>query len=403
MKKRIITLTSVILILVMLTGCVATDTTTLYNDGNDISVDKSSYVEAIYSSVYSKIEQEMYSKLYSELYSEFVTNGIDADTLQQQIYQVVDGAAKGNIGITNYQEKDGVVAAYATGSGVIYERLSLTDSTYKYRYYFITNEHVVDGGVKFTADFSDETSIEATLVGKDATTDIACLYFDTDRVFQVVSLGNSEEVKVGSIVLAVGNPKGQTLYGSVSFGIVGGTNRNLIEGSTTNSINEYIQHDAAINAGNSGGGLYNLDGECIGINSVKYVSSEIEGLNFAIPINLVKEVCSELREYGTYSGTVSFGVTVAPVSSLTAKGRTEYNVPESVTTGVVVIEVTSGGSSDGVLEANDIIIKCDSIVVETTSNLATVLSKHRIGDTISITVLRAGVETELSLTFKRSS
>ncbi len=403
MKRKIGIIFSIILMSFTLTGCTISFGNATTQTTNDFEIDKSSIVAEIYSQVYEQAKSDLYDDIYSALYEEFVGGTIDAETIQKQIYDVIEGNGQGNIGITNYTTTDGVEAPHATGSGVIYKKVSLESGSYLYRYYFITNQHVVENGTSFTANFSDGTSISAQLIGKDETTDLAVLTFDTNLTFQVVPLGDSEDLKVGQFVLAIGNPKGSSLYGSVNFGIISGLDRNLLDDDgAVNTISSYIQHDAAINPGNSGGGLYNLDGECIGINSVKYASTDVEGLNFAIPINLVKTVISYLEEGNEYTGNVSFGITVTSVESLTSAGRTEYSVPDGVTSGVLVIEVTETGSSYGVLEANDIIVSINGNTISTTSDIGAYLQNAKIGDTAAIGIIRGGSNMTVNITFRRA-
>ena len=418
MKKSILFFIS-ILSLTLLSGCFTyqrstTQTSTTFLTESPLDYNK--IQSEIYSKVYSEIKRDIYDQLVDELKQEFLNGTIDYDDLQSRIIKTVSIATKGNVYVLNqkYNDNHELVAA-SSGSGVIFDSISDPSEFSDYesntlekehRYYVITNEHVVKNGDGFQIVFEDDTSVDAFLIGSDDTNDIALLYFDSNNTYNVMTLGNSDEISIGEIVLAIGNPKGESLFGSVTMGVVGGVNRNLIDSNgTKNTINKYIQHDAAINGGNSGGGLYNLDGEVIGINSVKYVStstSEIEGLNFAIPINLVKDIISEIRQFGKYDGTVTFGITVTEVGALTSAGRANYNVPDEVSDGVIVISITAGGSSYGVLLENDILIRADGETVLSTSDLAKVLSRHRIGDTINLTVLRNGVETELSLTFHRT-
>ena len=403
MKRKIGIIFSIVLMSFTLTGCTISFGNATTNTTTNFEIDKSSIVAEIYSQVYEQAKSDLYDDIYSALYEEFVGGTIDAETIQKQIYDVIEGNGQGNIGITNYTTTEGEQTPYATGSGVIYKKINLEGGSYLYRYYFITNQHVVEDGTSFTADFSDGTSISAQLMGEDETTDLAVLTFDTNLTFQVVPLGDSDDLKVGQFVLAIGNPKGSSLYGSVNFGIVSGLDRNLLDDDgAVNTISSYIQHDAAINPGNSGGGLYNLDGECIGINSVKYASTDVEGLNFAIPINLVKTVISYLEEGNEYTGNVSFGITVTSVENLTSAGRTEYSVPDGVTSGVLVIEVSETGSSYGVLIANDIIVSIDGSTVSTTDDLGAYLQNAKIGDTASIGILRNGSNMTVNITFRRA-
>lgn len=404
MKKKILSILLILIFTVMLTGCSLdfSRTSTLTTIDANSAVDRKSIADDIYDRVKDQVEADLYTEIYNQLLEEFGDATITWETLQREVYSVVDGAAKSNVSVTNYKTNtNGEISASSYGSGVIYERENLTGDGYKYRYYVITNQHVVSGGLRFGVGFEDETSIDAILVAADETTDIAVLYFDTDREFTIAELGSSSDLKTGTFVLAIGNPKGSTLFGSVTFGVISGNNRNLIDGDSVNTFLFYIQHDAAINSGNSGGGLFTLDGKVIGINSVKYASSDIEGLNFSIPIDLVKEVVSQLRETGYYDGTVSFGITCTAVSGLLNAGRVEYNVPDNITEGLLVISVAEGSSSDGVLAANDIIIKANGADVKDSSDLQPILKSSRIGDSVELVIVRGGEEQTVTVTFKR--
>ena len=402
--KKIISLLLFIICLISLTGCSLDNftRTTITTQNANNAVDRKSIADEIYDRVKDKVEADLYNQIYNELLEEFGDTTITWETLQQEVYNVVQGAGKSNIGVTTYKyNQNGEISASSYGSGVIYEKEDLTDSEYKYKYYAITNEHVVNGGVKYGVEFEDKTSLDATLIAADETTDIAVIYFITDRELTVAELGTSKDVKTGTFVLAIGNPKGSTLFGTATFGIVSGNNRNLIDGDSVNTFLFYIQHDAAINSGNSGGGLFTLDGKVIGINSVKYVSDNIEGLNFSIPIDLVKEVARQLRETGSYDGTVSFGITCTAVSGLLNKGREEYHVPDDVLDGILIISVAAGGSSEGILEANDIIVKANGMDVKDTPDLAPILASSKIGDTVELDIIRNGEAQKVTITFKR--
>jgi len=420
--KKIMSLLILCLLAFSLSGCViirGTGTTAekaqkTYKQ--ESTIDKESIIKDIYDDIYEQIESDLRESITGDLIKEFGSGEVSLDSLQEEIYKVVSTASKGNIGITTrVSNGKGDEVAYATGSAVIFDKttskgeMDPTDLEEGYnRYYFITNHHVIENGTSFLATFEDETAIDAYLIGSDETTDIACLYFDSKLTYVVNPLGDSDALKVGSIVLAIGNPKGETLYGSVTMGIIGGKNRNLLEtasdgSQTRNTIVSYIQHDAAINSGNSGGGLYNLKGECVGINSVKYAASDIEGLNFSIPINLVKKVIQEIRLTGSYSGNVSLGISCTEVCALTKDGRTTYKVPAEVTSGVIVLLIDEAKSAYGILQEYDIIIKIDDTVIEDSSDIRFVLNDHVIGDTVSITVIRDGSETTVDLTFKRNA
>lgn len=268
-----------------------------YSDYQDL-------VDQLYQMVYEDIYEELYNELglqdmidealYEEIYAdvegrlaELISGGEFAlyiDDLQQQIYDVAELTELSVVGVTNYLGEE----AQSLGSGVIYKYESVSD-----RYFVITNEHVVEDGDNFRIVFVDGTYVIGDLLGYDSNVDIAVLTFsgaDLDREVAVSPLGDSDTEPIGSFVIASGNPKGYDFYGSVTMGILSGKDRDL----ETPGV-RYLQHDASINSGNSGGPLYNLDGEVIGINVSKYAATDIEGMGFAIPINLVKTVIADIE------------------------------------------------------------------------------------------------------------
>ncbi|MFA5035887.1 MAG: trypsin-like peptidase domain-containing protein [Candidatus Izemoplasmatales bacterium] len=227
------------------------------------------------------IYEEIYAQVEAQLWAQIETGNITVvmDDFLDQLLNVADITNHSVIGVSTFNNSEGI----SLGSGVIYYFDELHNI-----YYLITNHHVVDGGNNFKVVFADGTEVTATLLGADEDIDIAILSFEGDELDQdiVVSiLGNSDVLTQGTIVLASGNPRGYNFFGSMTMGIVAGVNR-IIDDNT----NPYIQHDAAINSGNSGGPLYNLCGEVVGINVSKYAITDIEGMGFAIPINLVKTV-----------------------------------------------------------------------------------------------------------------
>jgi len=262
-----------------------------YSDYQDL-VDQiyADIYDDIYQSVYDEISSMVTQDLYDEIYAAVENNLVSVFTedevqvylqaLQNEIYSVKDIVDTSVVGVSTYEGTTGV----SLGTGVIYYYDELSDT-----YYLITNEHVVDGGDNYRVVFSDESYVVATLLGVDADVDIAVLSFsgtELERTITTATLGDSSIVLPGTMVLAAGNPQGYSFYGSMTLGIVAGVNRVVDEDSPV----LYIQHDASINAGNSGGPLFNLEGEVIGINVLKLASTDIEGMGFSIPINTVKEV-----------------------------------------------------------------------------------------------------------------
>lgn len=278
-------------------------TTTLTQEGivGYTYVNVEDLIDQLYADVYEQIYSELYAELSASLTADLdeavyqavlekIQEKIDSgeiavplETFQEQIDSVVALASKSVVGVTTYSGTE----AQSLGSGVLYHY-----SSANHRYYLITNHHVIDGGDNYKVVFEDGSSVTATLLGSDADVDIAVLSFSSNGLFQdleVSPLGDSDLLTKGRIVLACGNPQGYDFFGSVTMGVVSGTNRTV----GTDSV-LYIQHDASINAGNSGGPLYNLAGEVVGINVSKYASTEIEGMGFAIPINTALEVVQSI-------------------------------------------------------------------------------------------------------------
>jgi len=250
--------------------------------------------DEVYQNVYDDISSMLTDQLYEEIYAEVTQNLSDilsseeipvyVQNLQNQIYDVTAIIENSVIGVSTYNGTTGV----AIGSGVVYSFNASTNT-----YYIITNQHVVDGGDNFKVVFSDSSFVVATLLGVDNDVDIAILSFSgvgLERTITVSNLGDSSALLPGTVVLAAGNPQGYDFYGSVTMGIVAGINRDV----AGDGIVGYIQHDASINSGNSGGPLYNLFGDVIGINVSKFASTDIEGMGFAIPINQVIEVIQSI-------------------------------------------------------------------------------------------------------------
>ncbi|MGI6392174.1 MAG: S1C family serine protease [Candidatus Izemoplasmatales bacterium] len=234
--------------------------------------------EALYEEIYDNVEAKFNNLIESGELSLYI------DDVQQLIYRVAELTELSVVGVTSYLGQ----GAQSLGSGVIYKHDGISDL-----YYVITNEHVIDDGDNFRIVFVDGTYVVAQLLGFNKNVDIAVLTFSGSNLAREVALsplGDSDLQKVGSFVIAAGNPKGYDFYGAVTIGILSGKNRDL---NTPGVL--YLQHDASINSGNSGGPLYNLDGEVIGINVSKYASTDIEGMGFAIPINLVKTVIQEIE------------------------------------------------------------------------------------------------------------
>ena len=258
--------------------------------------------------------------------------------------------------------------------------------------YILTCAHVVSGASQITVTIGD-TDYTATVVGEDDTSDVAVLKIDATGLTPA-TVGDSDSLSVGDSVLAVGNPLGE-LGGTVTSGIVSALNRSVtIRGTSSTNTMSLIQMDASVSPGNSGGGLFNMNGELIGLVNAKSSSSNAEGLGFAIPINDAIQVAQDLLENGYVSGRPYMGITYIAVTD--AQTAAQFNVNAY---GVYVVDVVQGGPADKAgLKVGDRIVSIDGTEIARKDDLGTLMQQHTAGDTLSITVARDGQMQTVSLT-----
>mgnify|MGYP003096805272 FL=1 len=258
--------------------------------------------------------------------------------------------------------------------------------------YILTCAHVVDGASTITVTIGDK-DYTATLVGEDTTSDIAVIKIDADGLTPA-TVGNSDSLKVGQSVMAVGNPLGE-LGGTVTGGMVSALNRSVtIQGSSSVNTMSLIQMDASVSPGNSGGGLFNMNGELVGIVNAKSSSSDAEGLGFAIPINDAIKVAQELLENGYVTGRPYLGITYLAVTDAQTAAQLGVNAY-----GVYVVEVVKGGPAEKAgLQAGDRIVSVDGTEIASKDDLGTLMQKHAAGDTLSITIARDGQMQTVNVT-----
>ena len=246
--------------------------------------------------------------------------------------------------------------------------------------YILTCDHVVSGASNITVTIGDK-DYPATIIGEDSTSDIAVIKIEADGLTPAI-VGDSDKLAVGDNVLAVGNPLGE-LGGTVTSGIVSALNRSVS-----------IQMDASVSPGNSGGGLFNMNGELVGIVNAKSSSSDAEGLGFAIPINDAIKVAQDLLENGYVTGRPYMGITYLAVTDAQTAAQLGVNAY-----GIYVVDVVSGGPADQAgLKAGDRIISIDNTEVAQKTDLGTLMQEHSAGDTLSITIARDGQMQTVSLT-----
>lgn len=259
--------------------------------------------------------------------------------------------------------------------------------------YIVTNNHVIENTSKITVTTRAGKSYDAKLIGADSTSDLAVVKIDANNL-QPAVLGDSSKLHVGDTAVAIGNPLG-SLGGTVTNGIISALDREI---TIDNQKMHLLQTNAAINPGNSGGGLFNSKGELIGIVNAKSSGDSIEGLGFAIPINRAKDIITNLINNGYVKGRAALGVTLAT-------GNTS-NSPfsDDNTTQVYIYKVESGKAADKAgLKAGDQILKIDNEKISDMSDVTSIISSHKAGDTVKITVLRDNETKTISVTLGEAS
>ncbi len=248
--------------------------------------------------------------------------------------------------------------------------------------YIVTNNHVVEGASKVEVTLNDKRLYEAKVIGTDPSTDLALIKIDETKLPYLI-YGNSDELQIGEWVLAIGNPF--NLTSTVTAGIVSAKARNINILGSSSAIESFIQTDAAVNRGNSGGALVNNDGYLIGINAaIASQTGAYEGYSFAIPVNIVKKVMDDLLSFGEVQRAY-IGVSIRELTPDYAK---ELGVDPN---GVYVTSVTeSGGAALAGIKGGDIITSIEGITVNSTAQLLEVIGQHRPGDNLSLAVLRDG-------------
>jgi len=260
--------------------------------------------------------------------------------------------------------------------------------------YIVTNNHVIEGASTITVTTNDGTIYDASLVATDEQEDVAVIKIDGKNLTSAV-YGNSDEVVVGELAVVIGNPLG-SLGGSVTAGIISALNREVtIDGKTMT----LMQTDAAINPGNSGGGLFNSKGELIGIVNAKTAGTEIDGIGFAIPVNKVSEVASQLVKNGYVKGRAYIGITYVDCTSI--QNALSYGVRNL---GIYVADVIEDNAKKGGLEKGDMLYYVGDTKISSSADLSKALQGKKVGEKIKITVVRNDeiIDLEVTLSEKKN-
>ncbi|KAB7665312.1 PDZ domain-containing protein [Bacillus sp. B1-b2] len=318
-----------------------------------------------------------------------VSVGVETDVIK-----AVEKAADSVVGITNLQSSefwaDETAAEEAgTGSGVIYKKSGK-------KAFIVTNNHVVQGATEIEVTLSDGKKISAKLIGGDIWTDLAVVEVNANEVSKVAEFGDSSTLKAGEPVIAIGNPLGLTFSGSVTQGIISGLERtipvDINEDGLADWQSEVLQTDAAINPGNSGGALVNIEGQLIGINSMKIAESSVEGIGLAIPINSAIPIIEDLEQYGEVKRPY-MGLELQSVSDIPGYYQQEaLKLPEDITTGVAVKVVTPDSPAQQAgLKELDVIVELDGKEIPDLISLRKHLyTEKKIGEKMKIKFYREG-------------
>ena len=277
------------------------------------------------------------------------------------------------------------VPTLSSGSGVI-----ISDDGY-----IVTNNHVIKGADEIEVILNNKKTYKAKIIGRDAAIDLALLKIEGDT-FSAMPYGNSDKIEIGEWVLAIGNPF--NLTSTVTAGIVSAKARSLGMGSRT-SLEAFIQTDAAVNPGNSGGALVNTQGELIGINTaIASKTGSYVGYSFAIPVNIVRKVVADLMEYGEVQRAL-LGVTIYEINAHSAEELGVNNLE-----GVYVNGVNpNGASAEAGIKIADVITHIDGIAIKNSSELYEIIGTHRPGDKIRVSLLRRNNKIELDLILKNKN
>lgn len=324
--------------------------------------------------------------------------GDTTNVVQNATYATTDltkAAEKGNLKTVALDTGNG------SGSGAIYQ--SVEDDG-KYLVTIITNYHVVTTNKEVDVLFANGQTIVGNVVGGDIFTDLAVVKVETNFQVEAFTIGDSSTLKLGEWVLAIGSPLGLEFSGSVSEGIISGTDRILGVDLNKDGVDDWdmlvLQTTAAINPGNSGGPLTNLNGDLIGINSMKISQSSVEGMGFAIPINEVIPIVEQLINTGDVVRPL-IGLSARSLSDFTMAQRSYYGLPLDVENGIVITDVIPKSAAEKAgLEVSDIIIKINDEEVKSFKEFRINLYKHKKGDLLSLEVHRGKEVIEVDVTLE---
>lgn len=318
--------------------------------------------------------------------------------VETDITKAVDKASDTVVGITNYRAGSFWAQSQeaGTGSGVIYKKEGNVA-------FIVTNYHVIENADQLEVTLPDGSKLEAELLGGDIWTDLAVIKVDGTGITRVAEFGDSDALKLGEPVIAIGNPLGLEFAGSITQGIISGLERTVPIDFNNDGIADWnaevLQTDAAINPGNSGGALVNIAGQVIGINSMKIAQQEVEGIGFSIPINIAIPIIEDLEQFGQVKRPY-MGVSLQDLAQIsTYHLQQTLKLPPNVKSGLLIAEVVPASPADRAgLRQMDVIVKLDDQEIHNMIDLRKHLyTKKKIGDSVVVGFYRDGKYEEVTL------
>ena len=352
-------------------------------------------------------------------------NQPESDQVKEQTTYSIDGSAYRTVNLSQDNYPDFTYAAESAVDAVVFVKVTIkTNQQYNidpfFRFFFgdqipqereqqgsgsgviirqdgyiVTNNHVVQGANKIEVTLNNNKTFEATVVGTDPATDVALIKIDAEGL-PIVPIGDSDKLRLGEWVLAIGSPLGEQLRGTITAGIVSAKGRSMPNTTGEFRIESFIQTDAAVNPGNSGGALVNKAGELVGINTaIVSQTGAYSGYSFAVPSNIVKKIVGDLIDFGSVK-RAKLGVAMSPVTEKNAK-----EMKLSSLDGVYINEVSKGGAADkaGVKEG-DILLAIDSTVIKSPAALQEKVNSFHPGDKAVLKIVRDGKVKELPVEFQ---
>ena len=352
-----------------------------------------------HSSTSNTESKQVHSTTVKTAYKNTTSTSEAVDKVKNAVVSVITYSDSSNQGLFEKEENsDSQISS--EGSGVIYKKEG------KYAY-LVTNTHVINGAKKVDILLADGNKVPGEVVGSDVYSDIAVVRISADKAKAVAEFGDSNQLTVGETAIAIGSPLGTDYANSVTQGIISSQGRNvkLKADNGQNISTRALQTDAAIDPGNSGGPLINIQGQVIGITSSKISNNgqtSVEGMGFAIPANDVVNIIKQLEEKGKVVRP-ALGIQMMDLSNLSTSDLSQLKLPEKISGGVLVRSTLENMPASDKLQRYDVITKIDDTDIESTADLQSALYSHQINDTIKVTFYRDGKQQTTSIKLTKST